>query len=104
MDENERTDSVIQRYRLSLCISGTLLAAVTMAGPAVAATTISFSADEQSVTIQYPKGTWSFRRPVVSRWSYTPTRRIFWVAPTGSDAATGSSTLPLRTLSKAISL
>jgi parallel beta-helix repeat protein len=64
--------------------------------------TIRISADQRKVSIQYERGSWSFRRPVVSPWAYAPAGTVFWVDPAGDDAADGSADRPFRSLAKGL--
>jgi hypothetical protein len=63
---------------------------------------ITFSADEQVVTIDYGDETRTFRRPVVSSWNYTTQDDIFWVAPDGNDNNPGTESVPFATIGRGI--
>ena len=63
---------------------------------------ISFSDDEQHVTVIYNGTTRTIRRPVTPSWNYTVSGSTFWVSPSGSDTAAGSASAPLRTLFAAV--
>lgn len=65
---------------------------------------ITFAPDEQTVTVRYDKGEWTFARPVVSPWKFTAAGKTRWVAVTGDDANAGSADKPLKTIGKAIAL
>jgi hypothetical protein len=63
---------------------------------------ISFSDDEQHVTVIYNGTTRTVRRPVTPSWNYTVSGSTFWVSPSGSDTAAGTESAPLRTLFAAV--
>jgi hypothetical protein len=63
---------------------------------------ITFSADEQIVTIDYGDEKRTFRRPVVSPWNYTTQDDIFWVAPNGDDNNPGTESNPFATIGRGI--
>lgn len=64
--------------------------------------TITFSKDEQTVTVKYEKGEWTFYRPVVNPWNYKAVGKVWWVDPKGDDANEGTAEKPFKTISKAI--
>ena len=67
--------------------------------------TISFSEDEQRVTVQYNGSTRIVQRPVTPAWDFKipDSARIFFVSPAGSDNAVGTTrSAPLRTLFAAV--
>lgn len=66
-------------------------------GPAV-----TFSEHEQTVTVRYAEGEWTFVRPVVSPWSYKEVGTVYWVAQAGDDQNEGSSEKPFKTISRGI--
>ena len=63
---------------------------------------ISFSPNEQQVTIQTPQQTFTINRPLVSPWNYRAVGQTYWVAPGGSDLANGSAAHPFATISRAV--
>jgi hypothetical protein len=63
---------------------------------------ISFSDDELYVTVVYNGTTRIIRRPVTPSWNFDVSGSTFWVSPSGSDAASGSASAPLRTLFAAV--
>jgi parallel beta-helix repeat protein len=69
---------------------------------APATAVVSFSPDQQTVTIQADAQTWTIARPVVSPWNYQATGTTYWVATTGSDGAVGSSAHPFATIGHAV--
>lgn len=68
------------------------------------APTITFSEDETTVRLDSAAGSRSFRRPLTFCWEFTATGTTRWVAPTGDDAADGSTAKPLRTIARALDL
>jgi hypothetical protein len=78
------------------------LSAVELAKPI--SPTITFSKDEETVTVKYKKGEWTFYRPVVSPWRYEAKGKVRWVDPKGDDASDGTAEKPLKTISKALAL
>src|SRR5262249_15960682 len=65
---------------------------------------ISFSADQSQVSIQYGSYNYNIPRPVVVPWNYTAAGHTYWVAGTGDDNNTGSSTSPFATINKAVAM
>ena len=63
---------------------------------------ISFSDDEQTITVKYNGTTRTIRRPVVPLWNYTVVGTSWWVSPTGDDSAAGTEAAPLKTLAEAV--
>jgi ubiquinone/menaquinone biosynthesis C-methylase UbiE len=63
---------------------------------------ISFSKDEQTVTVKYDKGEWTCVRPVVSSWDYKAVGKVWWVDVKGDDANRGNAEKPLKTIGKAV--
>jgi hypothetical protein len=65
---------------------------------------ITFSKDEQTVTVRYGKGEWTFYRPVVTPWQYSAKGKTYWVAPNGDDINDGSTERSFKTIGKAIAV
>jgi hypothetical protein len=63
---------------------------------------VSFSPDQQTVTIQANSQTWVIPRPVVSPWNYQAAGNTYWVGPNGNDNAAGSSDHPFATFGRAV--
>ena len=64
--------------------------------------TISFSADEQLITVEYNGTIRTVRRPVTPAWNYSVKGKTFWVSPAGSDSGEGTKASPLQTLHAAV--
>jgi hypothetical protein len=69
---------------------------------APAAAGVSFSPDQQTVTIQANSQTWVIPRPVVSPWNYQAVGNTYWVSPNGNDNAAGTSDHPFATFGQAV--
>jgi hypothetical protein len=67
------------------------------------AISITFSKDEQTVTIRRGGRVWELARPVVVPWKYQTDGQLYWVAPDGTDEGFGSEDKPFRTIQKALS-
>lgn len=64
--------------------------------------TVSFSKDEQTVSVRRGSRSWELVRPVVSPWKYEAKGRVYWVAPTGKDTNPGTAERPLHTFNSAL--
>src|SRR5207245_1732640 len=73
-------------------------------GAILGAAAISFSADEQTVSVSYHGQQWSFYRPVTSPWAYQAVGNVYWVAASGSDQNPGTVQAPFKTINQAYSL
>ena len=64
---------------------------------------ISFSADEQQLTIQNNGTTMRIVRPVAAPWDFNVSGSTFWVSPGGDDNSIGTERdKPMRTLEAAV--
>jgi parallel beta-helix repeat protein len=64
--------------------------------------TISFSANQQVVTIQTNTQSYTINRPVVSPWNYQASGSTYYVATNGSDTNNGSLAHPFASIAKGI--
>jgi len=89
---------------LTLMIFGLPSASGADTPPKLVSPAVAFSKGEQTVSIAYEGGQWTFRRPVVSPWQFKVTGKVYWVDPRGDDANGGTPDKPFRTIGKSVAV